>query len=148
MGKIATPLGRHRGIAHRTIPKPEGTEGPGELIIGVVYDPSVVPAAKLDELFDDTLEEVWDEAQRMRRLTLSGAGATFDPWEAVARMEARHPGDVLPHPQLRLPHRLRYPRWLPTAEELEKVEKERVSLEKGRYIQETGDWAVDGEGGQ
>lgn len=143
------PEARHYGRAERTIPVPDGmrhTRGKGEIIVGCVYDPSKIPGAKLDKELDAELNSVWDTACRQRDLTIDGGGAGFSPWEAVARMEARYPGHVLPHPGLALPPDLKYPRWYPTEEEVAKIEASDVSKTKGAYIHETGDWAVDGEG--
>ena len=147
MPTLRTPQPRHYGRAERKIGRPTDATGPESIVIGVVYDPSRVPGAKLEELFDRKLVETWDTAQRRRRLTMSGGGVSWDPWEAVAQMEAEHPGDILPHPALKLPRRLQYPRWYPSEEEKRKHEREQLSRTKAAHILETGDWAVDGEGG-
>lgn len=149
MPTYSKPQARHYGRAERTIPVPEGmvqTRGRPEMIVGLVYDPSKIPGPKVDAEFDLELNNAWDEALRRREFTIDGRGAAFDPWDAVAVMEARYPGHVLPHPALALPARLHYPRWYPDAEEVAKIEASDISKAKGQYISETGDWAVDGEG--
>jgi len=143
---LPAPAARHYGRAERRIDRPADATGPAYVVIGVVYDPSRIPGPRLEELFDAKLTGTWDAAQNQRRLTVSGAGAVWDPWEAVAQLEADHPGDILPHPALKLPARLRYPRWYPTDEERRKLDAEQLSKAKAAHILETGDWAVDGEG--
>lgn len=136
MPRLEAPESRHRGIAVRKVRAPGGRE----ITIGLLYDPSRVPPAKIDAEFTPELE-----------LVLAGAHLRpewqFDPWEAVARLEARYPGDVLPHPTLALPERLRYPRWYPSDEERAQMAVRAERRAKGAYVATTGDWAVDGEGG-
>lgn len=142
MPRLAAPEPRHYGRAERTIER-----GGRSVTIGLVYDPARVPAAKLDGEFDEAFEDALRQAQFAAQL---GTRPKWYPhshlWEAVAVLEARYPGDVLPHPALPLPDDLRYPRWTEGEEERRRRLKREESRAKGQHILETGDWAVDGEG--
>lgn len=120
--------------------------------IGIVYDPSKVPAPRLDrewgEVQERTLTSVDETIDRVDMTARQARQLLYDKaWEIAETIRARYPEHVLPHPGLDHPE----PDdergwWYPSEDERERIERKEESRSKGRYIAETGDWAVDGEG--
>lgn len=145
MPYLTEPQGRHRGQAVKTI------ERHGRSItVGLVYDPQRVSPATIDAEFEQCVSDSINDAAFRARLTLTGR-VGWDGWDAVDRLVARYPGNVLRHPGLdpRPPEQRKD--WYPTPEERERLEREAADRAKGRHVAESlqrgrPDWAVDGGG--
>ena len=124
-----------------------------EETIGVVYDPSKLSGSTLDREWDEVQERTLTKLDRtIERVDMTPHQARKllyeKAWDIALTIRARYPEHVLPHPGLNHPPP-DDPRgwWYPSEEERRKIERKEESRRKGRYIAETGDWAVDGEGG-
>ncbi|NIR76758.1 MAG: hypothetical protein GWN53_17155 [Gammaproteobacteria bacterium] len=123
-----------------------------EEAVGVLYDPQQIPPAELDRKWDELQEQKLTELdeiiERVDMTPETAARLVYQKaWDIALTIRAEWPEHVIPDPGLNHPE----PRdergwWYPSEDERGRIEDRRERREKGMYIAETGDWAVDGEG--